>query len=58
MPVKHCIINGEPGFKWGDRGVCYPEKEDGYEKAVAQGYAIEKSGGEKVKEVTKNDADG
>ena len=40
MPVKKCIKDGKPGYKWGDEGECYigPEAK---EKARRQGIAIE-----------------
>jgi hypothetical protein len=39
MPVKKCILGGEPGYKWGDQGKCYIGK-DAKEKAYNQGIAI------------------
>lgn len=52
MPVKACQSNGKPGFKYGDEGKCYTytkgnaaSKNRAYDKAVAQGRAIEKSRG-------------
>lgn len=46
MPVKHCIRNGKPGYKWGDQGYCYLISEEGgaeqaRQKAQEQGRAIE-----------------
>lgn len=42
MPVKRCIKNGKPGYKWGDNGYCYtgPNSKS---KAEKQGRAIEAS---------------
>lgn len=40
MPVKECQRNGKKGYKWGDQGYCYIG-EDAYDKALAQGRAIE-----------------
>lgn len=39
MPIKECQINGESGYKWGDKGKCYtgPDAKD---KALKQGVAI------------------
>ncbi len=42
MPVMRCTIDGKPGYKWGESGTCYPG-EDGKEKAIKQGQAIEAS---------------
>lgn len=39
MPVKSCQINGRPGWKWGDKGKCYPGLA-GKSKAIGQGIAI------------------
>lgn len=28
MPIKRCTLpNGKRGYKWGDKGKCYPTKE-------------------------------
>lgn len=50
MPVKPCQSDGKPGYKYGDSGHCYTYKEgdmrsekEAWDKAVAQGRAIEKS---------------
>lgn len=43
MPVKKCVINGVPGFKWGNEGKCYTGR-DAKSKAIRQGIAI--GGGE------------
>ena len=43
MPVKKCVINGIPGFKWGNEGKCYTGR-DAKSKAIRQGIAI--GGGE------------
>ena len=47
MPVQECMLDGEPGVKWGDAGACYtydPDDEqsrkDAVQKALAQGIAI------------------
>lgn len=47
MPVIRCTIEGEPGYKWGDAGKCYPYKQGDDEsekaakqKALNQGIAI------------------
>ena len=48
MPVKTCVSEGKPGFKWGDEGKCYTympgneeAKERAKKKALRQGRAIE-----------------
>jgi len=51
MPVKSCTVDGEPGFKWGDSGKCYPYtsdagKEAARKKAIAQGAAMNLAVGE------------
>ena len=47
MPVKKCVANGKPGFKWGDKGRCYTytqgnsaSKSSARHKAEKQGKAI------------------
>ena len=42
MPVNSCVSGCKPGFKWGNQGHCYTG-ENAYEKAAAQGKAIESS---------------
>ena len=39
MPVMKCTINGKPGYKWGQSGICYTG-EDAKAKAAMQGRAI------------------
>ena len=39
MPIQECQINGESGFKWGDKGKCYTGP-DAKEKALKQGKAM------------------
>ena len=39
MPVKRCTINGKPGHKWGDKGVCFTGP-DSAKKAASVGRAI------------------
>lgn len=39
MPIKRCTTkDGKRGWKWGDRGKCYPRREDA-EKQAAAAYA-------------------
>ena len=38
MPVKRCTVKGKSGYKFGDRGTCYPG-ESGKVKAARQGLA-------------------
>jgi hypothetical protein len=49
MPIKHCTVDGKPGFKWGDSGHCYTytvgdeasktaAKSKAIKQAVAAGY--------------------
>lgn len=47
MPIKDCSIEGNPGYKWGDTGKCYPynpnddlSKKEARQRAAAQGIAI------------------
>lgn len=39
MPVKRCNLNGKPGWKWGDSGICYTGTE-AKQKAERQGIAV------------------
>ena len=48
MPIKRCEINGQPGWKWGNEGKCYPGSA-GKSKAIGQGIAIEGDKFAKVK---------
>ncbi len=50
MPVQTCILNGRPGFKWGEKGKCYTYpagdkagREAARAKARKQGQAIKAS---------------
>lgn len=50
MPVKPCQTNGKPGYKWGDKGKCYPytpgdrkSQTEARLRAETQGRAIESS---------------
>jgi len=52
VPVKPCQKDNKPGYKYGDSGHCYTYTEgdiksekEAWDKAVAQGRAIEKSKG-------------
>lgn len=54
MPVKDCMENGKPGFKYGDSGHCYTfppgdeaAKKAAKKEAIDQGLAIEHNGGPK-----------
>lgn len=47
MPVKNCLSDGKPGYKWGDQGHCYTytpgdesSRKRAKEKAVKQGQAV------------------
>ncbi len=47
MPIKECILNGKPGFKWGNVGKCYTynpisesSTKEAKQKAINQGIAI------------------
>lgn len=51
MPVKRCMKNGRPGFKWGDQGKCYTynpandaSRERAKSKASKQGRAARAAG--------------
>lgn len=36
MPIKRCrLSNGEMGYKWGDRGKCYPSRAGAARQAAA-----------------------
>ncbi len=52
MPIQRCQEGGKPGYKYGKDGKCYAYKagslkgeKEAYDKAKAQGAAIEKSKG-------------
>jgi hypothetical protein len=47
MPVKQCMENGDPGYKWGNEGKCYiyspyneGSKKNAIKKATLQGLVI------------------
>lgn len=47
MPVQRYVLDGRPGFKWGERGTCYTYapnndagREHAREKAEQQGHAV------------------
>lgn len=53
MPVKRCVLDNKPGFKWGEQGKCFTyqinnvdDRERARGKAAAQGKAIEAAGGQ------------
>jgi len=50
MPLTKCRIKGQPGYKWGSSGTCYPytpgdaaSRNAARAKAERQGRAIEQS---------------
>jgi hypothetical protein len=55
MPIRNCMLDGKPGFKWGKQGKCFTYDPSGdvikrrramraaKEKALAQGRAIQVS---------------
>lgn len=50
MPLKRCMADGKPGYKWGDSGKCYTytvgnesSRRVAKEKAMKQAAAIESS---------------
>ena len=52
MPVRRCVLDGKPGFKWGERGRCYTYspnddagRERARERAEIQGRAIKSAQG-------------
>ena len=56
MPIKNCLLNGKPGFKWGDQGTCYTYEKGNNnsmmaakDKAIKQARAILKSQSEQNK---------
>jgi hypothetical protein len=53
MPVISCIVNGAPGYKWGNSGHCYtysPTDEDSRKEAKHKAYLQGVAMGEKVEE--------
>lgn len=51
MPVKRCMVNDRPGFKWGKSGKCYTytpgnksSRDQAKQKAENQGRAARASG--------------
>lgn len=54
MPIQDCMSEGKPGYKYGEEGYCYTytpgneaERKEAKQKAVLQGYAIERRTGER-----------
>lgn len=54
MPLKRCQDGGKDGWKWGDQGHCYTDKE-AKQKAIKQGLVIE--GPEKFAEIMKRESE-
>lgn len=55
MPIQECKSEGKPGYKYGEEGFCYiynlgdeQSRKKAYEKASAQGRAIEVSKQQKL----------
>ena len=40
MPLKKCTKDGKSGWKWGDSGACYTQK-DAKKRTIRQGIAID-----------------